>query len=251
VTADEIMGEIQEVDEPPENIPTRPNSLPEIAERLLTRIAQEPLSSEVVLGGGIALKHYADFRPTQDIDAWWRESRNSDSLDQIVKAVTEVASEQGLDLKQRRFGATDSLDLHVAGSAAKVFSFQIAVRDVQLEQPLESAWTPILIETLRENIGSKMNALVNRGAPRDFVDIFEVVQRGLLRVQDCWRLWQAKNPQADFATAYTNVVASLERIGQKRPIATLPDSERNAAERLRSWFRTEFDPGVEELRGNE
>ena len=41
-----------------------------------------------------------------------------------------------------------------------------------------------------------MNALVNRGAPRDFLDIHAVVEADLLTPARCWELWQAKNPGA-------------------------------------------------------
>lgn len=49
---------------------------------------------------------------------------------------------------------------------------------------------PILIETVRDNVASKMNALVDRGAPRDFLDIRAVIVKGLVSVEECWALWQ-------------------------------------------------------------
>ncbi len=46
-----------------------------------------------------------------------------------------------------------------------------------LEDSIESAWAPIKIKTLRDNVGAKMNALVGRGAPRDFIDIAAAIAR--------------------------------------------------------------------------
>ena len=54
--------------------PKRPATLSELAEATLDALTREPLSANVVLGGGIALKHYDDFRQTQDVDAWWRDA---------------------------------------------------------------------------------------------------------------------------------------------------------------------------------
>ncbi len=47
----------------------------------------------------------------------------------------------------------------------RVFSFKIAIRSVGLEPPVTCPWPPIPIQTLADNIGAKINALVDRGAP--------------------------------------------------------------------------------------
>lgn len=206
--------------------PRRPLSLPKLAEDILESVAKSDGAAEVVLGGGIALKHYVDFRATYDIDAWWKRERDTRALEQIKVAVEEVAAHNNLSLSYRQFGTTDSLELIDKQTGQKIFSFQIAVRDVTLEDAILSSWPPIAIETLRENIGSKMNALVNRGAPRDFLDVYEVVRRGLLKVEDCWQLWQAKNESG--------------RIEQRRPLDSLPPDERERVSRVREWIRSEL-----------
>jgi len=35
-----------------------------------------------------------------------------------------------------------------------------------------------------------MVALVERGAPRDFLDIYTVCQAGLVTLEECWELWR-------------------------------------------------------------
>ncbi len=220
-------------------IPVRPATLPELADLILTRLALDALSSEIVIGGGIALKHYADFRPTQDLDAWWRERRLDGVASCIQAAIEEVSEAKQLTTKHRQWGGTDSFDLHES-TGKRVFSFQIAERDVTLDSPLSSEWPPIKLESLRDTIGSKMNALVNRGAPRDFLDIFEVVQRNLGTAEDCWHLWEMKNPDTDRGQAMVDVLAYLERIIQRRPMGALPEPEREQASHVRAWFATDF-----------
>ncbi|MGH9632321.1 MAG: hypothetical protein ACRD7E_28790, partial [Bryobacteraceae bacterium] len=126
----------------------------------------------------------------------------------------------------------------------KTFSFQIAVRSVALEEPVPSAWPPILIETLHDNAGSKMNALVNRGAPRDFLDIKHLVDEGLLPVVACWELWAKKNEGQTIASAKQKVLHHLLSLESRRPLESIEDSlERRQAEATREWFRHEFLKG--------
>ena len=165
---------------PEKPLPQRPRVLPELTEATLAALGTDPLSANIILGGGVALKHYDDFRETQDIDAWWRQSHDPATLESVRSHIERVARERGYNVQHRQFGATDSLELTSAENNRKIFSFQISLRDTTLEDPLVSAWPPLLIETLRDNIGSKMNALVNRGAPRDLLDIFRVVQDRLV-----------------------------------------------------------------------
>ncbi|MBC8141114.1 MAG: hypothetical protein H7Y38_06705 [Armatimonadetes bacterium] len=127
------------------------------------------------------------------------------------------------------------------GSNKKVFSFQISVRDVPLEEPLISAWPPLLIETFRDNIGSKMNALVNRGAPRDFLDIYRVVNDGLITAAGCWNLWQEKNEGGDAGEAQGKVRTHLNRLEQRRPLESITSvAERESAAILRNWYKETF-----------
>ncbi len=99
---------------------------------------------------------------------------------------------------------------------------------------------PILIETLGDNLAAKMNALVFRGAPRDFRDVHDVVQAGLATVSDCWCLWQAENPSAAMTSAGVELVRHLEAIERRRPLEAIPEAEREAAAALPAWVRDEL-----------
>ena len=116
-----------------------------------------------------------------------------------------------------------------------------SLQDVRLDPPLTSSWKPVLIETLRDNLAAKMNALVGRGAPRDFVDVFELCRRGFCSVDDCWNLWLEKNAEHSIREAKLNVLRHLELIEARRPLLSITDdSARARAQRLRDWVRAEL-----------
>jgi hypothetical protein len=197
----------------------------------------------IVLGGYFALKHYCDYRLTHDVDAWWSQDcaeMDRDAVRHALKSViTRISQSQGLQWKQRRFGDTESWELIRAG--VKVFSFQIAGRTIFLEPNLASPWPPLQIESLADNLGSKMNALVQRGAPRDFVDIRQVVAFGLAMPHECWALWEKKNPDLQLNEARAEAARHLQELEIRRPLETISDpgeSERASATRL--WFREVF-----------
>lgn len=123
----------------------------------------------------------------------------------------------------------------------QLFTVQIALRSVAVDEPLPSVWAPVWIESFRDNLGAKMNALVGRGAPRDFTDVFEVCRRLLASPNDCWSLWQRKNPDQAVHEAKSRVLHHLEQIAARRPVASLGDlAERERAEQLRAWVRREL-----------
>jgi len=217
----------------------KPAAIDPLAEQILQQLSRRPEASEIILGGYFALQHYVDYRRTYDIDAWWR-LRASLAAEQAIRQVTAtVAAENHLEFRERRFGETISFELLTQGK--KRFSFQIAVRSVGLEEPVESAWPPILIETLSDNIGSKMNALVDRGSPRDFTDVKHVIDAGLKTVLECWQLWSRKNPTGDSLAAKQNVLIHLAAIEARRPLHAIADStERERARLTREWFRQSF-----------
>ena len=217
----------------------KPGQLDPLAEKLLDRLAGKPECAEIVLGGYFALKHYLDYRTTHDVDAWWR-TRAAHATEQVIEnAMRAVAEEEKLNFAKRVFGDTMSFEL--LRDKKRVFSFQIAVRSVELEPPIPSPWPPIVIETLADNIGAKMNALVDRGAPRDFADIKRLVDAELLTASQCWRLWQAKNGHLDSDAAKEKVRIHLKALESRRPLESIADSiERDRARETRQWFDREL-----------
>lgn len=220
--------------------PTAPDDLPDIALDILKRLGDRPEAREIVLGGGIALKHYLNARPTQDIDAWWRTGVRQETLTTVEAVVRDVARERELEVKKRAFGDVTSYDFVDKSQqpARKVFSVQLAVRDVELEDPVPSPWGMLPIETLTDNLASKMNALVDRGAPRDFVDVRLAVAAGFASVGELWALFQKKRPDAELAEARLSVLHHLEGIERRVPLQSIEDpAERARIAADRHWYR--------------
>ncbi|MBM3881942.1 MAG: hypothetical protein FJ387_19840 [Verrucomicrobia bacterium] len=219
--------------------PTPPVGLHVLAAGVLSRLRGQRAAENIVIGGGVALQHYCPHRPTVDLDAWWRDRARHETEVLLEQVLRSMAQERGLAYRRRAFGDTQSFEL-MQGDR-KVFTVQIALRSVALDEPLPSAWAPVLIETFRDNLGAKMNALVGRGAPRDFTDVFEVCHRGLATTEDCWSFWQQKNADQNLGEAKARVLLHLEQIAARRPLAGLTDpAERERAGRLRVWVQREL-----------
>jgi len=217
----------------------KPCNVDPLAESILAELVDRREAGEIVLGGYVALQHYTDYRTTHDLDAWWR-TKSSPATERVIRAAMQkIAAGQGYELRERRFGETSSFELRRDGK--KRFSFQIAVRAVELEPPVASAWPPILIETLPDNIGGKMNALVERGAARDFLDVKHIVTSGLATPAQCWALWQRKNPAEEVPAGRSKVLFQLAALGLRRPLDSIADPrDRDVARATRQWFRREF-----------
>lgn len=217
--------------------PQRPAALHPVAVEILVALANDPAASEVVLGGYFALKHYLDYRETHDINAWWRTRASESAIHAIQRVMDTVAEGRGYTCEKRSFGDTISFELVEKGM--RIFSFQIATGSIEIEPPVASPWAPILIETLADNVGGKMNVLVNRGSPRDFTDIARVVEAGLATVDKCWSWWRRKNPSASVTTGKQKARLQLELLERRRPLDTIDDpAQRSAAATLRDWFQT-------------
>lgn len=218
---------------------TKPHRLDPLADRVLQALATRAEAREIVLGGYLALQHHLDYRGTHDIDAWWRSTATPEAERAFRETLEDVAQSLGYKVRERRFGETISWEL--LKDDRKVLSFQIAIRSVELEAPVPSAWSPILIESLADNVGAKMNALVDRGAPRDFRDIHAVATRGLVSTRRCWELWALKNPGQSEAEARQKVQLHLSSLESRRPLSSIKDpTERELAALTRTWFRKEF-----------
>lgn len=237
------MGVEPKKDRPPDDLRhvamNKPVQIDPRADRVLTLLVGKLEASEIVLGGYFALQHYAYYRSTHDIDAWWKTRANPGTEQVIRAAMQQLAAAEGYELRERRFGETASFEL--ARGNKKEFSFQISVRSVGLEEPVASAWPPVLIETLADNIASKMNALVDRGAPRDFTDIKHVVDEGLVTTEGVWDLWGRKNPGEPLDSAKQKVLLHLTGLEGRRPLDSIRDeAERERVGAARQWFKQEI-----------
>ena len=215
--------------------PTTPKNLNPLARELLEMLAGHPEAAEIVLGGGVALSHYLEYRDTVDVDAWWKTAPRSEVMNFIEGCMQSLAAAHALDYRLRTWGETASLEL-LRGSQ-KQFSFQISKRTLFLDDAIPAKWQPLWIETLRDNVGSKMTALVQRGAPRDFMDIYELVNRSIITITDCWELWTLKNPGVAVDEAKRKILARMKSIALARPLESIgPQAARESTALVRSWY---------------
>jgi nucleotidyltransferase AbiEii toxin of type IV toxin-antitoxin system len=111
------------------------------------------------------------------------------------------------------------------------------------EPPTTLPWTEVALESLPDLVTSKMFALVEHGAPRDFRDVYALCHAGLMSPRDCWQLWKERHAgnDTDPHRAWLAVETHLARIAVHRPLSGIADLDRRAeAERVRSWFKEEF-----------
>jgi hypothetical protein len=103
----------------------------------------------------------------------------------------------------------------------------------------------VLLDSFPDLVASKMVALVERGAPRDFRDIYALCRAGLTTPRECWDLWRRRQQLADSDTdsarARLAIETHLVRISLHRPLEQITDPQQQAeAEQVRAWFTEEF-----------
>jgi len=126
-----------------------------------------------------------------------------------------------------------------------VFSFQIAARSTRLEEPISAGWIDVPLDSLADLTASKMTALVERGAPRDFLDIYTICRAGLVNMSECWALWRRRQTltgsDADRSRARLAIETHLERIALQRPLNQIADpQQQEQARQLREWYLNSF-----------
>jgi hypothetical protein len=221
---------------------TKPRHVSEHAEACLRALVSAGLANTLSLGGALGLLHYLDYRPTRDVDAWWSDQATAADRQQVVAAIEAVLRGYG-EVHTRAWGDVVSVELQREGRT--VFSFQVARRSVQLEPPAAAPWIAVPLDSFADLLASKMVALVERGAPRDFRDIYMLCQAGLTTPARAWELWGKRQEMAgadtDRERAALAVQTHLARIVQHRPLPQVADPEQRVeAERVRNWFQQEL-----------
>ena len=60
--------------------PQPPDNLHPFSRELLESLTGHSEAAEIVIGGGVALSHYLQYRDTVDLDAWWRAEPRAEAL---------------------------------------------------------------------------------------------------------------------------------------------------------------------------
>lgn len=223
--------------------PQRPAQVSEYAQACLNAVSSAGLGERISLGGAFGLAHYFEYRPTHDVDAWWIEPVSSEQRQRVILVLEETLRTFG-QVRTRSWGDVVSVELRVKGKT--VFSFQVARRSAELRSPTPGPWPGgIRVDSFDDLVAGKMVALVERGAPRDFRDIYMLCQTARSDVARCWDLWEERQRLAgedrDRKRATVAVRTHLARLEQVRPLEQIPDDgHREAAGRLRAWFIEEL-----------
>jgi len=222
--------------------PHRPQQMSEYAKACLLALSAQELGRKISLGGAFGLAHYYEYRPTHDVDAWWMPETTAEEQQQVVQVLQDALRPLG-PVRVRRWGDVVSVELRQ--EERTVFSFQVAHRSAQLAPSQPVPWTDAWLDSFPDLVAAKMVALVERGAPRDFRDIYTLCQIGVTNAEQCWTLWRRRQQLAssdtDTARARLAVQTHLARIALHRPLNQIADTaERARAERVRTWFEKEF-----------
>lgn len=126
-----------------------------------------------------------------------------------------------------------------------VFSFQIAARSARIQESISAGWIDVPLDSLPDLVASKMVALIERGAPRDFLDIYTICKAELLSVGECWSLWTQRQTisgnDADMSRARLAIETHLQRISLLRPLEKIDDeTQRQQSQQVREWFSEVF-----------
>jgi len=222
--------------------PHYPTQLPEHAEICLQALIANGLGHKISIGGAVGLMHYFEYRSTYDLDAWWEPSTTSKEQQQVISVLESMLQSFG-QVRTRTWGDVTSVELK--SGRKKVFSFQIAHRSVQLEPTVRSPWKDVQLDSFTDLVANKMVALVERGAPRDLLDIHTLCDEGFVTPSQCWQLWRQRQELAGNDTEPTRARLAIEshlaRLAQHRPLEKIADpAARAAAAKVRTWFEKEF-----------
>lgn len=222
--------------------PQQPSNLSPYARACLDALVQAGLAKHISLGGAFGLFHYLDYRSTHDVDAWWSASLTAQHRQAVVGALESALSEFGR-VSVRAWGDVVSVELLQNDKA--VFSFQIAARSARLQESVSADWIDVPLDSLPDLVASKMTALVERGAPRDFLDIYSLCAAAVLTRDECWSLWRQRQTlsgnDADTSRARLAIETHLQRIALHRPLEKIADVEQRAkARQVRDWFALDF-----------
>lgn len=222
--------------------PRQPAHLPPYARACLDALVKADLAYHISLGGAFGLFHYLDYRSTHDVDAWWSDLVTELERRSVVDVLEKVLTDFG-QVNVRSWGDVASIELMQEGKT--VFSFQIAARSARIQESISAGWIDVPLDSLSDLVASKMVALVERGAPRDFLDIYSICDAGLLIVSECWSLWRKRqgisNNDSDTLRATLAIETHLERIALHRPLDKIADAtEREQARKVRDWFNEVF-----------
>ena len=232
--------------------PKQPEHLSIYAKECLEALVEAGLANTISLGGAFGLFHYFDYRPTHDVDAWWIEDVTEAKKQEVIQILQSTLERFGI-VRVRSWGDLTSVELSQEGKTVFSFLFHSATdasqkltfRSQRLEDLNVAGWIDVPLDSFEDLVSTKMNALVQRGAPRDFLDIYSICKAELISVEECWELWHKRQElignEHDDDKAHLAIETHLKRIELQRPLAQIENTEqRENAKKVREWFVNSF-----------
>lgn len=147
---------------------------------ILTEIQKDPID-ELCIVGGVALNHYIPYRTTDDLDTSWINGKpNLNTLRKLEIIGNKLSKEYNLIMKKEDNNTVNSFNFFNKQDE-KVFSIDCSIRskfvEKKLIKPLNPSIQGIQVESLYDNITSKVTALIERGIPRDITDTIEIIKK--------------------------------------------------------------------------
>jgi len=216
---------------------------PELAAWQLTaidRVAASRLASEVVLGGGSALA------------AVYLHHRTSEDLDFFLMRELETAELTGLAASLR--SRTLKTEVEVVGPRTSILLLKGSKSMGRLDfafYPYDAVgrrkrWRGLTVESLEDMTVNKVQAVLTRARPRDFVDLYFLLREGPLRdLRSLLDLVRAKFDVGSHAMGLAGRLLLARDIKELprmiRPV-TLPELVAFFEERARGLLQSEPDP---------
>jgi len=105
--------------------------------------------------------------------------------------------------------------------------------------------TTVSLDGFSNLVANKMVALVERGAPQDFLDIYTLCYEGLTTASRCWQLWKVRQESTGHTVktmwAKMAVLNHVAQLAQTYPSEKMVDPiEPSAISHIQLWFQTDF-----------
>ena len=155
--------------------PDRPPELAVWQQRALERVAGSPIASEAVFGGGAALAAlYLHHRVSEDLDFFLSRELEPGEAAGLAKMLTIGSAVVRLEV----VGPRTSVILRRGKRYVGRVDFAFYPFDPVGKR---RRWRGLLVESLEDMTVNKLQAVLTRNQPRDFVDLYFLLNEGPLR----------------------------------------------------------------------
>jgi predicted nucleotidyltransferase component of viral defense system len=153
----------------------RPRELSAWQHQAIERLAGLPIAREVVFGGGAALTAlYLHHRTSEDLDFFLERELEAGEVPAIAKSLVGTGGKIEIEV----VGPRTSIVLHKRARPIGRIDFAY--------YPFEPvgkrrSWRGLTVESLEDMTVNKLQAVLTRNQPRDFVDLYFLLREGPLR----------------------------------------------------------------------